>query len=337
MTLITLPKRGRGRPSAKAQAIYDVKVEEFCRRLLEIQSGLDFKPGARGWCYILEEYGLLKGDFDKAEDLINACRKSGHLPIDFTMEDSKREIDNVETIDDTSPDEEAEWILDYISRAHLNYTPISFWDDKPVFIQMMVEKIDLKSLFNPVVGEFRIPIANSGGWSDLHVRAKMMRRFAHWEARGKQCVLLYCGDFDPGGLQISGFLRKNFADLADAVGWHPDNLIIDRFGLNYEFIQEHNLTWIDNLETGSGQRLDDQNHPDHDKAYVQDYIRRYGVRKVEANALVVRPDAGRELCRQAILRYIDTDLIGIYEERLTSAREEVRQEVVRLIEEGYLA
>ncbi len=180
-----------------------------------------------------------------------------------------------------------------------------------------------------MVEEFRIPIANSGGWSDLHVRAKMMRRFAHWEAQGNQCVLLYCGDFDPGGFQISGFLRKNFADLADAVGWHPDNLIIDRFGLNHDFIQEHNLTWIDNLETGGGQRLDHQDHPDHDKAYVQDYIRKYEARKVEANALVVRSEAGRELCRQAILRYIDTDLIGIYEERLTTAREDVRQEVVR--------
>ncbi len=337
MTLITLPKRGRGRPSAKAQADYDAKVEEFCRRLLEIQSGLDFKPGARGWCYILEEYGLLKGDFDKAEDLINTCRKSGHLPVDFTMEDSKREIDNVETIDNTSEDEEAEWILNYISRAHLNYTPISFWDDKPVFMQMLVEKSDLKSLFTPVVRDFRIPIANSGGWSDLHVRAKMMRRFAYWEAKGKQCVLLYCGDFDPGGLQISGFLRKNFADLADAVGWRPDNLIIDRFGLNHEFIQEHNLTWIDNLETGSGQRLDDPGHPDHDKAYVRDYIGRYGARKVEANALVVRPDAGRDLCRQAILKYVDADLIVAYEEQLASVREGVRQGVARLIEEGYLA
>ena len=104
MTVITLPNRGRGRPSAKAQAIYDVKVEEFCRRLFEIQSGFDFKASARGWCYILEEYGLLKGGFDTAEKLINACRKSGHLPIDFTLEDSKREIDNVEMIDDTSPD-----------------------------------------------------------------------------------------------------------------------------------------------------------------------------------------------------------------------------------------
>ncbi len=88
MTLVTLPKRGRGRPSTKAQAIYDVKVEEFCRRLLEIQSGLDFKPSARGWAYILEEYGLLKGDFDTAEKLINTCRKSGHIPIVFTLDES---------------------------------------------------------------------------------------------------------------------------------------------------------------------------------------------------------------------------------------------------------
>ena len=119
MTLITLPKRGRGRPSAKTQAIYDEKVNEFCQQLLKIQSGLDFKASARGWAYILEPGGLLKGDFDAAEKLINTCRKSGRLPIDFTLEDSKREINNVEMIDDTSPDEEAESILDYISHAHL--------------------------------------------------------------------------------------------------------------------------------------------------------------------------------------------------------------------------
>ena len=52
---------------------------------------------------------------------------------------------------------------------------------------------------------------------------------------------------------------------------------------------------------------------------------------------MVRPDAGRKLCRQAILRYIDTDLIGIYEEQLASVQEDVRLEVARLIEEGYLA
>ena len=79
-----------------------------------------------------------------------------------------------------------------------------------------------------------------------------MRRFAHWESRGKKCVLLHCGDHDPGGLHISEFLHSNFADLGRAVRWWPNNLVIDRFGLNADFIRRHRLTWIDNLITGSG-------------------------------------------------------------------------------------
>ncbi len=155
----------------------------------------------------------------------------------------------------------------------------------------------------------------------------MMRRFAGWEAKGKKCVLLYCGDHDPGGLQISGKLRKNLGDLAGAIGWNPDNLIIDRFGLNHDFISDHDLTWIDILETSSGKHLDDPRHTDHKKAYVQDYLTKFGARKVEANALVVRSEAGRELCRQAILKYIDDDAPGVYEAKLAPRRDEVRRRV----------
>ena len=84
--LVALPKRGPGRPSARSAALCDAKVREFCGALLELQSGLDFKASARGWCYMLEPYGLAKGDFDKAEKLINGCRKNGSLPLDFTAE-----------------------------------------------------------------------------------------------------------------------------------------------------------------------------------------------------------------------------------------------------------
>jgi hypothetical protein len=37
---------------------------------------------------------------------------------------------------------------------------------------------------------------------------------------------------------------------------------------------------------------------------VQDYIVKYGVRKCEANALVVRPKEARKLCRAAIIKYL---------------------------------
>lgn len=201
-------------------------------------------------------------------------------------------------------------------------------------MEMWVEKIDLRSLFLPVCEQYKVPIANCRGWSDLNMRAAMMRRFAQHEAEGRQCVLLYCGDHDPAGLQISSFIKGNLGELAGAVGWSPANLIVDRFGLNADFILKNNLTWIDNLETGSGKRLDDPRHPDHRKPYVQDYIERFGVRKVEANALVVRPEAGRELCRQAILNYVPERAPDLYEQKLAPWREQLRNEIKRQFAQG---
>jgi hypothetical protein len=142
-----------------------------------------------------------------------------------------------------------------------------------------------------VCAEFHVPLTNIKGWSDLNSRAAMMRRFAEHEAAGRQGVLLLCGDHDPGGLHITGTMRENLEALSGAVGWTPDNLVISRFGLNAEFINRHGLTWIDNLETSSGLQLDDEEHNDHAKRYVQDYIIEFGVRKCEANALVKTPES----------------------------------------------
>ena len=336
MAAIKLPRRSRGRQSPKAKAAYQDALHQFCAAILQINSSLDFQVASRSWCYLLEEYGLLKGDFDNAQKLIVQCRKDGLLPLDIVAEDSAREFDNLESLDVTSVEEEAQGILDWVVEdAHRTYTPISLWEDQEVFIQMVVEKVSLRNLFRPVCSRFHIPIANGRGWSDLNLRAKMMRRFARWETEGKRCVLLYCGDHDPGGLQISEFLRSNMEELEGAVGWSPDNLIIDRFGLNHAFIIEQDLTWIENLETGSGRRLDDPRHPDHAKPYVQDYIEEFGVRKVEGDALVTRVEAGRGLCRQAILKYVDEDAYELYRAKLEPLRDQVRGELDRLLEEAW--
>lgn len=104
--------------------------------------------------------------------------------------------------------------------------------------------------------------------------------------------------------------RKNLLDMAGAAAailrrdhyrrtttedtgeFIDDEIINERFGLNYDFIEQAGLTWIDNLETGSGKNLASPSHEDHFKSYVQDYIHRFGTRKVEANALVIQQDRG---------------------------------------------
>ncbi len=330
-----LPSRPHGRPSAATSAQYNEQLAAFASRILKLRSRLSFAPSSRGWCYVLENEGVItKGEFDKAQALINQCRKDGNLPLDICSEDNRRAANGIEHLDDAGIDSEIEWRIASLLDLPARYTPTSFWEGQSCYIEVAVEKIDLKHLFEPVCRPFRIPIQNIAGWADLHCRVAMMQRFAAHERAGQKPVLLYCGDHDPGGLNISSFLRANLEEMAAAAGWHPDNLIIDRFGLDYDFIQQLGLVWIDNLETGSGRRLDDPKHPDHRKPYVQNYLCRFGARKVEANALIVRPEEGRELCRQVILKYLPETAPRDYEKRLKPHRAAMKEALTKRIAEG---
>jgi hypothetical protein len=67
-----------------------------------------------------------------------------------------------------------------------------------VYIEIAVEKVDLKSLFDPICERFCIPLQNIKGWADINDRAGMMKRFAKWERCGKRCILLLWRGPRPG-------------------------------------------------------------------------------------------------------------------------------------------
>ena len=329
---LDLPRRPHGRQSPESEAKFQASLKVFCELILEIKSSMDFDVGSRGWCYILEPHGLLKGDFADAQKLITDCRKSGDLPLDIRAEDEYRETVGLQDLDEQDIETQAQSCVDYVNSAQEYYTPFGFWDDLDVYVEVVVEKLDLRNLFAPVCDEFFVPIANFKGWSDLNSRAKMMRRFAAHERAGRKCVLLLCGDHDPGGLRITDAMRRNLEDLARAVRWSPRDLIIIRFGLNADFIDRAGLTWIDNLETASGRSLADPSHKSHRDADVQDYLRRFGVRKCEANALVVAPVIGRDLCRRAILQHVPARAPQAYADRRGIERERLRETIQFLME-----
>jgi hypothetical protein len=323
-----LPKRKRGRQTETGEHGYQIALHRFCKWITDKDAASDFKVGVRGWCYLLEGAGLItKGEFVAAERLITQCRKDGLLPLDICAEDESRLADHVEELDGDDSEEQAAADIEWLLSAHERWQPLSYWTHQKVYVEMAVEKLDLKNLFLDVCETYHVPITNFKGWSDVHSRARMAERFAAKEAEGKHCVLLVCGDHDPGGLAITDTLRKNFDDIAKATGWTPDDLEIVRFGLNKEFIEQNKLMWIDNLETSSGQELDDPEHWDHDRDYVQSYIRQFGVRKCEANALVARPDEGRQLCEDAISDYVNQAAIKRWERELEAEREKLRQEI----------
>ena len=301
---------------------------EFSDYLTNLSEDIGFKVSARGWAYLLETKRFInKDEFDKINNLINKCRKLGYLPIDFVAEEDARKFNGVEIPNDNSVVDDFGGWLKAAKNTPEYYTP-EWWEGEEYYIQMVVEKIDLVTLFQPVCEEYHIPIANSKGWSSILQRAEYARRYKEAENKGLKCVLLYCGDHDPDGLRISEFIRNNLDDLRDVVwsnglkGYNPKDLIIERFGLNYDFIEDNNLMWIDNLITGRKKNLASPEHRNFKMQYVQDYLNNIGEKKCEANAIVTIPNQARNLVRLVIEKYLNEDAISRFEEKRQAVRDE---------------
>jgi DNA topoisomerase VI subunit B len=298
----------------------------FAESMKKIQLNMDFKAGSRGWCYILEDnIKLLKSDFAKAEKIISDCRKEGYLPHTFTAEDEARSMQGGDySINLETPESFVSSIINNMKNQYRNYHPVNLHTFVDYSIVVGVEKIDLIGLFKPVCDKFHIPIFNARGWTDINSRCNLMLYLKDMQQQGKKCVYLYCGDHDPGGLNISNQFKENLRQLKKAVGFLPDFIEVERFGLNSDFIKKEGLSWIENLDTKSGS-LADTSHKDHNKNYVQDYIKQFGVRKCEANSLVVRPETGRQLLTDTILKYITESQIDEYNSALAEHQDIVKQ------------
>lgn len=326
-----LPRRGSN---------YKRELKEFADTLKQFSDEVGFKISARGWAYHLETVRLINKDqFDLVESLINQCRKNGMLPVDFVAEEDARKFSGVEEPDESTPEEETiKWLHHVLNMAEI-YTP-DWWDGEKYYIQMLVEKIDLKTLFMPICEEYHIPISTAKGWSSILQRAEYARRFSEAEERGLKCVLLYGGDFDPDGLRISDFILENLRDIQDIEwedgmsGYDPSDLVIDRFCLNYDYIMANNLVWIDNLITGSGGEIakvvggrivqgrskNGQPHKNFNMDYIQNYLKKYGVRKCEANSILKQVNVARHMCRESIEKYLGPDATDRFEAKREAVR-----------------
>lgn len=322
-----IPKRRRGRQSRDSAVQYQNDITDFADELTQIQSRLDFKMGARDWCYYLEGLNLIdKGEFDTVTALITAMRKDGSLPIDFTSEDASRMSENVVECDDES-DYLASWRRGIINGIKRRYTPTLLSDHTHIHIEIIVEKKGLVGLFKPISKTYQIPITNLKGWGDINSRVNILERCYDAHLADKEVILLYVGDFDPAGINIAKSLTKNFSDLEQGVGFKTSFIDIRHVGLTYDFIIDNDLIWVDNLFTSSsgktGYGLDDSRHADHNKSYVTDYIERYGVRKVEANAMMKNIDRSRAWLLNTITTIIKKDDLRKYKKEVEKSRGEL--------------
>ncbi len=311
-----------GRYSTEKKIQFESNKKKLIKLLLELDEQISFKVSARGWCYLLENKNYIdKGEFDQTTKIINDCRDEGLLPVDFTASDESRDFDLLEPLilNTTKPEE---YLIDYLKQIkYLNQLKedVSFWDKQEYYLMMLVEKIDIKTLFTPICRKYHISIGNGKGWSSKNQRLKIVQQCYHAEELGLKPVILYYGDFDIGGFKISDTLRKNIYDIEETSKIYIKNLETNRIGLNLDYIEKYNLTWIDNLISASG------NKPDLNNLYVKKYIELNGYRKCEANAILPNPQPAINECEQVILEYLGNNCLKKHNERLRKTQKETRE------------
>ncbi len=340
-TKIVLPKTSKGRKTKAQKLQYEKELKDFSNNLILLQIEIagseniddNDKVSARGWCYLLEGFNLITKDkFDYCFNLINLCRKEGYLPIDFTAQDTSREFFNVEYLkeDYKKPIDYLNSWLNYIKKLDTYKKDVAFWESQKYYVQVMVEKIDVRNAFSDICEKYHIPISNAKGWSDMLSRNELILRFKEAEEIGLIPVLLYYGDFDPAGIKIAKTLKKNLGDLEKATNWSPDNLIIDHFGLTFEFINANNLLWIDNLITGGKRNLKtlyNQYKEGKEKVkiyeYEIEYIKKYGINKCEANAILPIKYTAIADCEKNIKKYLGDNCFDVYDKKIEKNQQKV--------------
>lgn len=337
---IKLPKTTKGRKSEAQKIQYDLELRVFADSLMALQITIaentyiqeEDKVSARGWCYLLEGYGVITKDkFDQCFNIINLCRKEGYLPLDFVAQDRSRDFFNVENLTEKyqKPLDYLASYLIWIRKCDKIKKDVAFWESQKYYLQCMVEKIDVRNLFTPICEKYHIPINNAKGWSDMLSRKDLILRFKEAEEIGLKPILLYYADFDPAGLKIAETLKKNIKDLEKATKWNPTNLIVDKFGLTIDFIENNDILWIDNLITGGKRNLGNlyKQYKDGKKVKLYDYeiayIEKYGIRKCEANAILPIRKIAIEQCEKTIQKYLGVNPFEVYNKKVKKNRNEV--------------
>jgi len=301
---------------------YEERLKSFAAEIkaIEHQRTSSVKYSARGWCYQLEGLGKIgKGEFGACQKAINDCRKIGLLPIDFVAEDqdTTRHFKGIHNASD--PTVLLRQIRDDVGEMldSLPSNVTDYWIGEKYYLMMCVEKGDLLNLFKPICSEYHVPLVSSKGWAPILLRSHMANLSKKAEATGLKPVLLLFYDHAPAGLKITETFRKNLKDCMRGTGWNPTELVIERFGLNKDDIDRLGLTWIGNVQTGSGRESQDE-----------EYLEKYGRRKCEANALFKNDEtlrAAEEICRNAIEKYYGADAKERFKRKEEQAKEKLKE------------
>jgi hypothetical protein len=173
---------------------------------------------------------------------------------------------------------------DFIDSVTPQYK-IDHWRNQDNYVEVMVEKQALEGVLEPVCSELDVPFTANKGYSSSSAMYEASKRFINRAQVGKELYVLYLGDHDPSGIDMT----RDVSDRLDIFiqGQH-ESIVVNRLALNMDQVRE--LKPPENPAKITDSR-------------AKDYIRKFGRNSWELDA--IEPRRLATLVRDAVTALMD--------------------------------
>lgn len=169
-------------------------------------------------------YPNTDASYSKLGNIISEARMAGLVDWD-AIEDRGRV--KHETSNWDSP-------KDIITQAAAGFR-INKWETQPYHVEVMCEKAALEGVLIPVCDDLQVPFHSNKGYSSASALYRVGKRLQERAYSGKKLVVVYCGDHDPSGLDMS-------RDVADRLAmFSQSEVTVMRVALNHKQVLRYNL------------------------------------------------------------------------------------------------
>ncbi|MDP1547400.1 MAG: hypothetical protein Q8L87_15425 [Anaerolineales bacterium] len=208
-------------------------------------------------------------EYKRLGELVNAARLAGLVDWDM-IRDRGRTTEGNSHFKDPS----------HILNIAASQFAIDKWLDQKYHVEVMVEKQALEGVLLPVCQELDINFTANKGYSSV---SAFYERGRHFGRLNKQIVVLYLGDHDPSGLDMTRDVSERLSMFAEC------EVKVERLALNYP--QVETLKPPPNMTKETDTRA---------AAYMAKYKASWELDAVEPATLA-------QVVRDAVLKYRDAD------------------------------
>lgn len=216
--------------------------------------------------------GMSKSNTGKVSKQLVWAREQGVIPWGWVVDEHRR-------MEKASSWDNPESLIESAVRQYRK----DYWSDQPFWVEVWSEKGTVRGTLGPILTEYGLPFRVMHGFTSATVIndvAEETRR------RDKPLIILYCGDFDPSGLNMSE------KDIPARLSRYDGDATIERVALTGHDVSERGLPSFAAASKSKDTRQ---------KWFVENY----GHQCWELDAMP--PTILREAVENAILEYIDGD------------------------------